>query len=550
MRTRGHGSGGAGAAFALALALALGGCSRNDANVSGARHAWTHPGELRIAIQNSPNNLNAILASNTTENMLDRLIFSVLVTNGEHGKPVPDLAREVPTLANGGVSRDGKTITYHLRTGVTWQDGVPFTSRDVAFTFAAIMNPQNDVISRNGYDRVARVETPDAATVVFHLKGAYGPAVNTIFAESDTPYGILPAHLLAKYPNLNTVPFDSAPIGTGPFVVTQWARGDHIDLAPNPRYFLGRPKLAKICVAIVTDENTELNELRTHDIDWQFEASPQQYRDLKTLPDLRVVLQDRNEYERLQMNGSHPPLDDVRVRRAIASAIDTQRLVDTLTYGSATKADQDLPPFLWAHARNVTRYPFDPAKAKALLRAAGWTPGADGVLERGGHRLSLTIVSNSTNATRRLGIVQIQAMLRRLGIEVEPKLFLGSLLFAPLGEGGILQKGAFDLAFTGWVAGIDPDQANLFTCAAWPPHGNNEYRYCNKALDSAEADALRTSDQHARAAAYARVERILTTDEPQVVLWWPRQVQPINPDFRHFTPNPVTASWNAYQWEI
>jgi peptide/nickel transport system substrate-binding protein len=518
---------------------------------TSGRHSWTRANELRVGVQTPPNTLNPLLAANTTEGMLDRLVFDVLVTVDATGRrQVPVLASEVPTLANGGISKDGLTITYHLRHGIVWHDGVPFTSADVAFSWHAIMSDANNVISRTGYQLVKAVGTPDPYTVVFTMKQPFAPAVNTLFAESDDPYHVVPAHLLANLPNINNIPFNAAPVGTGPYKFVEWVRGDHITLVANDKYFLGAPKIKRITVKFYGDENTELNALRTHDLDWQFEASPQEYKDLKTLQDTNIVLQDRNEYERIEINTKHPPLDDVRVRRAIAYALDAKRLVADLTYGSATAADQDLPPFMWAHAGGVTRYPPDLSRAKALLAAAGWNAGSDGFAHKNGRRLSLVLVTNTTNATRRRGIVELQAMLRDAGVELQPKLYLGSLLFATMGQGGILQNGKYDVAWTGWVAGIDPDQSSIFLCSAQPPNGNNEMHYCSARVDEAEHAALATFDQSRRQAAYATIEGLLTQDLPVIALWWPRQIQPINPDFKNFSPNPVTADWNAYQWEI
>ncbi len=483
--------------------------------------------------------------------MIDHLIFDRLVSTDASGKKqVPILAAEVPTPENGGISKDGLTITYRLRQNVLWHDGVPFTSDDVKFTWTAILNGKNNVIATTGYNLVNSVDTPDKYTVVFHMKRRFSPAVNTIFGDSDDPYDILPAHVLASLPNLNQAAFNSNPVGTGPFKLKAWARGDHIELVANDKYFLGAPKLNRIFIKFIPDENTELNQLRSHEIDWQFEASPQEYRSLKTLPDLNVVLQDKNDYERIQINTSHPPLDDVLVRRAIASAIDVSKLVHDLTFGSATIADQDLPSFLWAHADNVARYAYDLQKAKDLMQQAGWTPGPDGTLTKNGAPLHLLLVTNNTNATRRSGVVQVQAMLRQLGINVGIKEFPGALLYAAMGAGGILQNGKFDLAWTGWVAGIDPDQSSIFFCDATPPHGNNETHYCNPEVDSAENAALDHFDQPSRKAAYDKIEAILSRDLPQITLWWPRQIQPINPDFKGFAPNPVSESWNAYQWSI
>lgn len=541
----------------LVAAVIAGGCTKvqsgpsSPAATPGGRHPWTIPHVLRVDVPAEPNSLNPILTANTVEAALARLTFDGLVSVDATGRhDVPILAAAVPTLQNGGVSRDGLTITYHLRHGVRWQDGAPFTSADVKFTVAAILNNRNNVISRTGFTLVKSVGTPDPYTAVFHMKHAYAPAVDDLFGESDSPYEILPAHLLSKYPDINHVPFNGQPIGTGPFILKRWQRGDHLEYVANPHYFRGKPKLDRIVVHFVTDENTALNQLRAHELDWQFEPQPQEYKDLKPLTDVRSILVQGNQYERIQMNTRHPPLDDVRVRRAIAYAINLQRLVDDLTFGSAAVADQDLPPFMWAHATNVTVYPYDPRKAGELLDSAGWKLGPDGFRHKSGRRLSLDLAYDVENATRRRGVVLVQAMLRKAGIAIEPKPYLAQLFFAQYQLGGILQTGKFDLGWSGWVAGIDPDNSTNVTCAAIPPNGQNNMFYCNHALDALENSALSTFDRTARKADYERIEQILSRDEPQVDLWWPRQIQAINPDLTGFTPNPVTETWNAYQWDI
>ena len=205
---------------------------------------------------------------------------------------------------------------------------------------------------------------------------------------------------------------------------------------------------------------------------------------------------------------------------------------------------------MWAYASDVTRYPLDLPKARALLREAGWTPGADGILAKNGQKLSLTIVYNVSNATRRAAVVQVQAMLKTIGIDVFVKAYQGGLLFATMGQGGILQNGKFDLGWTGWVAGVDPDQSSQFMCDARPPHGNNTDFYCNPRLDAAENVALTNFDIPTRKKAYAEIEAILTREVPRRIVWWPRQVHPLNPDLRNFAPNIVTETWNAYTWDI
>jgi peptide/nickel transport system substrate-binding protein len=539
---------------ALVCALLCAACSKVDpssAPPAGGEHAWTHPGELRIAIQSEPMTLNPVLSSNTTEGLLNRLSFDTLVSVEADGKTlVPILAKTVPSVANGGISSDGLTITYRLRSGVKWQDGVPFTSKDVKFTWQAMLNNNNNVTARVGYEDVRRVDTPDATTVVFHLKQKFAPFVNTVFAESDDPICIVPEHILGKYKDVNRVPFNQMPIGTGPFKVVRWVRGDHIELAANPEYFLGPPKLKTIVVREVPDENTSINQLRTHDIDWLFEPSPNLYNVLKTVPETTIRLVEQPGTLRLLMNLTRPVLEDIRVRRAIAYAVDKESLVDRLTGGSARVAGADQPPFSWAYRANVTTYGPNVAKARALLTQAGFTPGPNGIFQKNGQPLTLELSTNTANVTRRLVQTQVQAMLHAAGIDAPIKNYPGNLFFATYGQGGVLSTGKYDLAIYGWIAGIDPDDHALYGCNQFPPHGTNYSRYCSAAMDSAQRAALASYEQPPRKSAYFTIQELIAADVPEVIVWYARTPQATNPDFKGFAPNPVNEAWNAYQWEI
>lgn len=170
------------AAILLVLAVASSGCSR-PGTYQGTRHSWTQPGVLRISIGEEPKNLNPLLAGTTYEVFIDRLLFEPLVSANPRGDPVAMLAKVVPTQANGGISPDGLTIVYHLRRNASWSDGVPVTSRDVIWSWQAIENTNNNVVSRHGYDDVAAIDAPDPHTVAVHLKRRFSPFVNTFFAE-------------------------------------------------------------------------------------------------------------------------------------------------------------------------------------------------------------------------------------------------------------------------------------------------------------------------------------------------------------------------------
>ncbi|HTD36834.1 MAG TPA: ABC transporter substrate-binding protein, partial [Candidatus Limnocylindrales bacterium] len=325
-------------------------------------------------------------------------------------------------------------------------------------------------------------------------------------------------------------------------------------LVANDDYFKGKPKLRRIVVREIPDENTSLNALRAHDVDWIFEASPQLYKQLKDMSGITTLLNDQPQTLGMQMNTSRPMLSDVRVRRAISYAVDKQALVDKNTGGSAFVAWADQPQWSWAYEPNVTKYPHDVAKAKQLLADAGWTPGPDGIVRKNGQPLSLQISYNVENATRRLVAVQIQAMLKDAGIDAQIKSYPANLFFATYGQGGILTTGKYDMSISGWIAGFDPDDHSLYQCDQIPrpghPDGVNYTRYCNKEMDAAQQMALSAYDESTRKKAYSDIQKLLARDVPEDYIWFPRQAQPTVPEFKNFAPNPVNEAWNAWEWEV
>lgn len=527
------------------VSLSNQGCSK-PAGTGGA----TARNDLRVALWAEPNSLNPLLGSNTAEEFLAGLSFDLLVSVDEKGNDVPDLAAQVPTPQNGGISADGRTITYRLRHNVKWQDGAPFTSADVKFSWQAVMNPDNNVPERRGYDQVSSVDTPDPYTVVFHLKTPFAPFVDTVFGESDDPFRIIPKHLLASYKNLNQIPFNQLPIGTGPYKVARWIHGDRIEYTANPSYFLGAPKIKSIVVLIVPDGNTVESELRAHDVDMAPDIGTANLVNLRARPATGVsaVLAHSPTYASIDFNLTHPPLDDIRVRRALAYGINEKRIMDTLLFGTAVPAAADLSDFYWAYNPNVTRYPYDPARAGSLLDQAGWTLGPGGVRRKNGQALNLQLAYGAGNATSRQMAVEIQSDLRKLGVDLQTKSYTYTILYATKAMGGILNSGRFDLAEYVWVAGADPDDSSGWMCAMAPPAGNNIAHYCNAKFDAAENDALSHFDRARRKKDYALTQQLLASEAPAAFQYYQRQRWAVSSALKNFRPNGISGSWNAYQW--
>src|SRR5579872_315024 len=544
------------AAAVCALIIVSAGCTKVGTSTglgTAGHNSWTIPGHLRIAGVSEPDNMNPLLGEQQIEVDLSMFWAGYLFNWDDKNEFVPELATEVPTLQNGGISKDGLSITYHLRKGVLWQDGAPFSADDVIFTWQAVNNPRNNVQTRSGYDTntITTIEKKDPYTIVVHLRKPYGPFVSTFFTMSSTPYCILPKHLLGQYPDINQAPYNLKPVGTGPFIVQQWVKGTVIRFTANPHYWRGAPKLAAIDYRIIPDENTILTQLRTHEADMEYNAPSSQTPSLQAIPGDKIYLTPFTQYRQIGLNLNNPILQDVRVRQALAYGTDQQELINTVSHGVDMTGDSDQPGFLWAHADGLRQYHHDPVHAGQLLDAAGWRLGPDGFRYKDGQRLTLGM-SGATGAaeTRDLETI-VQREWHEIGVDAVVKNYVSPLFFASYQAGGILQGGKFDTGFFSWINGIDPDDSTLFMCSQFPPNGQNTYHFCNQDLDGAENVALTSYDQRQRKAAYDRIQHILAEQEPLIVIWYVRRQDVVNTDLKNYKPaHAVTTFWNTWEWQL
>ena len=533
----------------LAAAVLLTGCTRVSTPIqSGGRHAFTVPHVLRFADISDPDTLNEYLSTMDLVYFLSSMMYSYLVVADDRGHLIGDLATAVPTLANGGISRDGKTYVYHLRRGIRWQDGKPLTSADVKFSWSAVVNPNNNTLHREGYTEVASIDTPDPYTVVVHLRRRYPPFVTKFFTplqEGGKP--ILPAHILAKYASINQVPFNSAPIGSGPFRFVKWERGRRIVLERFKGYFKGVPKLQRIEFDIIPEDQTILNEVRLHHIDLVASPPVTLYGQYKNLPQVTTQLYPWNSQALLIMNESRPGLSDVRVRKALANAIDYGALIDKLTHGSAERAHDIIPPTALGYVRNAA-YRYDPAAANAQLDAAGYKLGPDGVRSNGKTRLSYTLDIIAGSDSERMTAVQLQQYFHAIGVRLSIKTFAYDDIFTPDGP---IYGNNYDFATYGVTLSWDPDMLYYIGCAYFYPKGENVYRYCNPQVDALERAGLQTDDPKKRAAIYSRAEPLIWQTIPYIPLYERRRIVVRSPDLRNFKVNPSSSPWyNMWQWDI
>ena len=425
---------------ALACALCFTGCSKAGTDAPGGSPGAPVRGVLRVATQRSPNTLNPLLSANTTEGFINRLSFDTLVSVDGSGKnTVPILATVVPTLQNGGISKDGLTITYHLHRSVRWQDGQPFSSKDVKFSWQAMMNNANNVNERVGYDQVASVDTPDATTVVFHLKRRFAPFVEYRLRRERQPGRDRPGASAGAVsePEPNAVQQRA-----GRYRPVQGLRAGYAattsSWSPTTITSAANRNCARSsCARFPT--NTSVNALRAATSTGS-SNSRRVLPSVKGIPTSRSSSTSSRRRSSMLMNKSHPPLDDLRVRRAIAYAIDKKALVDKNSGGTAVVAWADQPPFQWSYTDDVMKYPPIRRRRAPRSRRPATRPGPTACMRKNGQPLSLSLSDNVENKTRQLVAVAIQSMLSAVGIDAPIKTFPANMLFATYGQGGDLDQ--------------------------------------------------------------------------------------------------------------
>jgi peptide/nickel transport system substrate-binding protein len=505
---------------------------------------------LVIVQQREPASLNPALENGVSSTEWGELFFQYLVKFDDRGRLIGDAAIAAPSLENGGISRDGLTIVYRLRKGLRFADGVPLTAADCVWSIDAVNNPKNNVQSRFGYEIVNKAEARDARTLVLHLKRRFSPLLTAVLAPQGFP--ILPKHLLAQEPNFNQLAFNSQPLGSGPYVVERWSRGDSLEMRANPYYYLGKPKIARIVILFVPDPQAALNLLRRGDAGAFFNVPDySEYTSLKTLAGYRLLNFPTGAVGSIIFNTTDPVTRDVRVRRALALAIDVPSVVAKSFRGAASSRDAGRGLFEWAY--DPRAYPdlvYDPAAATRLLDAAGWHLRSDGLRYKDGRPLSLLFILQAAAPSSAILAQTIAQYERAVGADVTLKQYGATQFSAPVGSGGPVYGGKFQMALYSFVNGDDPDTTDQFSCANVPPRGYNKSRICEPRIDELLKAANTTYDVAKRTAIYARLEKVLHRELPIALLYQRTELDVFGDRLRGTSGSLDTVFWNAGTWRL
>ncbi len=463
-------------------------------------------GYLQVDIDTSPLALDPRLGTDAMSSRVGELVFDALARVDEHQEFAGDLAASIERSAP-------TAIVFHLRPGLRFSDGRPLTARDIKYTYDSILAPGSLSPRAAMFSELAAIETPDSATVILKTHRPYAPAL-TLATVGVVPYGT------------PIVPHGAAPVGSGPFAVEAFARDDRVVLRRNPYRLaaLGTPR--GIVFKIVPDPTVRALELAEGVCDLvENLIQPDLLGYLQRRPALAIDRFPGTAYQYLAFNFRDPRLKDLRVRRAIAYALDRRAIVDHLFHRTARVANGMLAPENTYYFGGVTTYPYDPARADALLDKAGYPRGASGWR-------ALAFVYKTTPEGERLAEA-FQAMLGRVGIRLRIRVNEFGAFY------GDIQRGNFDLMSLQWVGISDPHQYRMvFDSRQTPPRGLNRGAYSNPAMDRLVETGDSTLDRAARRAIYRQVQRLAADDLPYVSLWWQDNVVVMDRGLEGFRPYP------------
>jgi peptide/nickel transport system substrate-binding protein len=571
-----------------------------------------------LALQQEPDTLHPLIGSMMARTIVNSAIFPGCMVQNQKTEWVPMGCEQVPTIENGGAKFVGDgadrylEVTYKIKKGWRWTDGTPVTSKDMVYTWKLVMEPDFEIADRTSTEKIYDIVAVDDATFVTKFmsnaqakqaeagtlkgnvdfskfkddyaanafSGTGGPVVDPKYWNAGWCGQWLPSHILSKTPAKDQAASDFAkkPVGDGAYVVKDWKQGQEIDLEKSDKPFpLGDPKIKTIVYRFFGETKAVIAALQKGEIDGVTSVAgltPSDAPDLDKIgaAGLYTVAYDPEySWEHIDLNTTKFPLDDIKVRQALYYAIDKKALIDTLYFGKYVAAELPgavLPTNSWAYTKDYTPYPFDKAKASALLKEAGWDckalPCTKKVTEGGKEvtkNLEITLMTTDRADRQKLAQV-IQAQWKAVNVGVNIQFLYGRGLFATCSAGGPLYCRTYDAAIYTWVGDDDPGFMGLYNCAAIPTKengwvGQNDPGWCNKAADEAlkqsETNAEITVSRDKRKPFIFTFFKAWTDEVPVIPLFVNSVPKVYRTGFKNYYCGPTqyaACGWNAYQWEL
>ncbi len=494
-----------------------------------------NPNTIAVGSGADARRLNPIIANDSASGDINDLIFNGLVKYDKDLKLIGDLAERWD------IENSGRTITFHLRKGVTWHDGVEFTAEDCLFTYRKLVDPNVATPYSSSYMDIVKAEVIGKHIFRVIYKEPFSPALES------WGMGVIPKHLLDGK-DINTDSFNRKPVGTGPYKFKEWIAGQKIVLEANVDYFEGRPKIDQFIYRIIPDSSTMFQELLSGGVDLMG-LNPLQYlrkSETRRIRDNYVKFRHpANRYTYLGYNLTNPLFSDVNVRRALSYAINRQGIIDGILLGIGRPCTGPFSDVSWAYNRKAPDYEYDPDRARRLLAGAGWRDrDNDAVLEKDGRPFRFTIMTNQGNNERIRTAEIIQQNLKAVGIDVNIRVMEWQAFLEQI------DKRSFDAMILGWSMGRDPDLYDIWHSSKTKKGEYNFIGYKNPEVDRLLVEGRRIFDVEKRKKIYYRIHEILAAEQPYAFLYVPDATPIVHKRFKGIMVAPAGIMYNLREWYV
>ncbi|MBN1470164.1 MAG: peptide-binding protein [Syntrophaceae bacterium] len=524
--------------FFISLTLILSACDNKPA-VDNARLSDKNPAYGDILVRGDigdASNLIPLLASDTASHNICGMVYNGLVKYDKDMNIVGDLAE------SWDISQNGMIITFHLRKGVKWHDGQPFTAADVLYTYQVTVDPKTPTAYAGDFLKVKKAEALDDYTFRVTYDKPFAPA---LISWSSS---ILPKHLLQGR-DITKSTLSRHPVGTGPYKFKEWVAGQKIVLVSNPDYFEGQPYIDGRITRIIPDTATMFLELRAQNLG-MMGLTPLQYT---RQTENNLFKNNFNKYKYLSFaytylgyNLKNPLFADKKIRQAISYAINKDEIISGVLLNLGKPANGPYKPGTWAYNDKVKIYHYNPQKARELLHEAGWTKlNNEGVLEKDGKPFAFEIVVNQGNETRQKCAEIIQRHLKEIGIIVKIRVLEWSAFVTDF-----INKRRFDAVILGWTIPLDPDAYDVWHSSKTAPAELNFISYKNTEVDEMLEKGRSSFNQKERKKYYDRFQEILAEDQPYTFLYVPEALVIINKRIQGIEPAPIGLEHNFIKWYV
>jgi peptide/nickel transport system substrate-binding protein len=528
------------------------------AHAAGVNHRSSVPsgGTVIASEADTPSSLNPYLNQQLSTADIDSAVFDSLVKIDNKGKFIPDIATKWQQSSN------GLHFVYFLNHKAKWQDGQRLTSKDVVYTTNLVNNKSFPATSTLGFDHIKTITAAGPYKVAITLTKRYAPFMS-YYATSP----ILPQHILGKIApaKIRTdASYNTKPLGSGPFKITQYAPADHWTLTANKSYFLGAPHLASIIFRIVPSSNTVTSQLQTGEVTLAGQTSDlsaRQFNELKHISSIKT-------YDTPGFNWQHVDLletgflRDVKVRQALMTATDRKRIIQDVALGYGVPQYSDQPPSKKQfYDSAVTKFwNYNPGKAAKMLKADGFKMGSNGTLVKNGTPFNITLYGDSGGGaaiTQELELVQREW--GQVGVHVTIKLLAAATLFGsggPLYDPHRLSSKTMQAVAYEWIEGYDPDDqyfwASKEIIGPTVSSGGNFDGYTNAQIDQLTNQGLTATSITQRRKIYDKIQIILAKQVPDIWFYWGDVLSAATVKLHNYKPNPFNylLAWNAKDWYL